>query len=115
MKIGCNIRKIREMKNIRQDYIAQQLNLSLTSYGKIERDEVDLNLTRVHQIACVLDVSVNLLISFNVNDILSISKQDVFYYQQVIGFMQENIRQLNLENSKLLQMLEKVTSMQSHL
>lgn len=60
MNIGCNIRKIRELKNIKQDYIAHKLNLSLTSYGKIERNEVDINLSRVHQIADVLDVSINL-------------------------------------------------------
>ena len=109
MKIGCNIRKIREMKNIKQDYIAHQLSLSLTSYGKIERDEVELSLTRINQIAKVLDVSINLVIFFDVNDILSLPKRDDFYYQQVITFMQENIRQLTAENSKLIQMVEKMT------
>lgn len=51
MKLGNNIRKIREIRNIKQDYIAQQLGISLTSYGKLERDEVEITIVRANTIA----------------------------------------------------------------
>lgn len=114
MNIGCNIRKIRELKNIKQDYIAHKLNLSLTSYGKIERNEVDINLSRVHQIADVLDVSINLLIGFDAGALLSSSKRDYYVYEQVIKSQQEQISQLSVENSKLIQIIETITSTERH-
>lgn len=38
--------------------MAKSLGLSITGYGKIERDEVDISLNRLEDIAKVLDVNI---------------------------------------------------------
>ena len=45
-----NIRKIRELRNYTQEYMADQLGLSVSGYGKIERSDSDINLSRITQI-----------------------------------------------------------------
>jgi transcriptional regulator with XRE-family HTH domain len=35
MKLGKNIKKLRELKNYTQQYLADELGISLSAYGKI--------------------------------------------------------------------------------
>jgi transcriptional regulator with XRE-family HTH domain len=66
-----NIRKIRELRNYTQEYMADQLGLSVSGYGKIERSDSDINLSRITQIAEILDVSRAVLLEFNSDEILT--------------------------------------------
>ncbi len=52
-----NIRKIRELKGLTREYVAAELKMSSSGYGKIERGEVDLTISRLFKIAEVLNVS----------------------------------------------------------
>lgn len=54
--IGDNLRKFRELKNITRERMASELNLSLSGYGKIERDEVQLTVARIKQISDILEI-----------------------------------------------------------
>lgn len=65
-----NIRKIRELRNYTQEYMADQLGLSVSGYGKIERSDSDINLSRITQIAEILNVSRTSLLEFNSDDML---------------------------------------------
>jgi transcriptional regulator with XRE-family HTH domain len=56
MKVGENIRKIREIKGIKQDDLASMLGITQAAYSKIERNETDLTLPRLSQIAEKLGV-----------------------------------------------------------
>ncbi len=56
MKVGENIRKIRELRGIKQDDLATMLGITQTAYSKIERNETDLTLPRLSQIADKLGV-----------------------------------------------------------
>lgn len=47
MKIGNRIRKVREIKGYSQENLASELGMSITGYGKIERDEVSINMDRL--------------------------------------------------------------------
>ena len=58
MKVGEKIRKIRELKGIKQEDIATALGITQTSYSKIERDETELSLSRLTDIAEKLEVKV---------------------------------------------------------
>ena len=66
-----NIRKIRELRNYTQAYMADQLGLSVSGYGKIERSDSDINLSRITQIAEILNVSRAVLLEFNSDEILT--------------------------------------------
>jgi transcriptional regulator with XRE-family HTH domain len=69
MGIGNNIKKIRELKNYTQSYMASQLDLSIGGYGKIERDETDIRLSRLNEIAKVLETNLVTILEFNSSNI----------------------------------------------
>lgn len=50
--------------------MAEQLGLSVSGYGKIERSDSDINLSRITQIAEILNVSRAVLLEFNSEEIL---------------------------------------------
>lgn len=57
MDIGPTIRKLREARNITQEYMASRLNIGVTAYGNIERSDVKrLPVERVFEIAAILQV-----------------------------------------------------------
>jgi transcriptional regulator with XRE-family HTH domain len=62
MKIGKNIRSIRELKNYKQDYMADQLGITQRAYSKIENDEVAINVDKLYDIANILQVQVSELL-----------------------------------------------------
>ena len=62
-----NIKKIRELKNLTRDYVADELKMSTSGYGKIERGEVDLTVSKLEKIAEVLDVSIEFIFRFDVS------------------------------------------------
>lgn len=68
-KIGSSIRKIREIKGLKQETVALKLGLTTNGYGKIERGESQINLDRLNQIAEIFDVNPNDILNFDENTI----------------------------------------------
>lgn len=54
--IGYNIKKVREERNLTQDYVASELKISTLAYGNIERGKSLPNTKRLKEIADILDV-----------------------------------------------------------
>ena len=77
LKIGENIKKIRELKNITREQIAHDLKMSLSNYSKIERSEIDLTISRVYEIATVLGVDVSQVLNFDSSQVFNIQNNDV--------------------------------------
>lgn len=55
--IGEKIRIRRLLKNYSQEYMAFMLEISQAAYSNLERDETELTIKRVYEIAEVLEVS----------------------------------------------------------
>lgn len=55
MKLGERIKKIRELKNLTQDFMAEQLRMTQSSYSKLEKRN-DIQFSKLEQIAKVLGV-----------------------------------------------------------
>ena len=55
--IVANIRKIREYRNYTQDYLAAKLRISQNAYSKIELGYSNITLSRLIEIAAILEVS----------------------------------------------------------
>ena len=51
------IKQIRELKNMRQEHIAQQLGISTRAYSKIETGETQLTINRLNEISEALKIS----------------------------------------------------------
>ncbi|GAA4326707.1 hypothetical protein GCM10023149_29680 [Mucilaginibacter gynuensis] len=56
-KIGEMIRIQRTIKGYNQEYMAFELNISQSTYSKMERDESEITLTRIYEIAEILEIS----------------------------------------------------------
>lgn len=65
MKIGKNIRKVRELNDFNQETVAKMLGMSAVAYGRIERNESDISLKRIDQIAKVLNTDIETLLNFD--------------------------------------------------
>lgn len=116
MKIGENIRKIREMKGVTQEYLASQLNISPQAFGKIEREETKLDFGRLEEIAKHLDVDPLDIIKFDENNIFnntfnnhaSVYNQSTYNNDpRLIEVLQQEVEQLRLSSKLLIQFLEK--------
>ena len=62
--IGENIRKIRKLLDIKQSAMAEMLELSVTSYGKLERNEVEIKPERLKQIAAIFEMDLIYILNF---------------------------------------------------
>ena len=56
-RIGDKIRIRRLMKNYSQEYMAFMLDISQAAYSNLEREETELTLRRVYEIAEILEMS----------------------------------------------------------
>ncbi len=64
-QVGSNIRKIREIKNFTQDFMASDLEMTRETYGKLEQGVHNIKLETVFKIASILQVTVNQLLDFD--------------------------------------------------
>ena len=86
--IGENIKKLRELKSFTRESIASNLKMSLSNYSKIERGEIDLTISRIHEIANVLEVDISQILNFDATQIFNISNNNLV---QGIGAKAENM------------------------
>jgi len=63
--VAANIRKIRELRNYTQDYLAAKLDISQNAYSKIELGYSNITLNRLLCIADVLEADVAELLTID--------------------------------------------------
>lgn len=101
------IRLIRELKGITRDHMASELRLTVSGYGKIERGEVDLTLTKLYQIAKILNVDVFRLFDFEVTKAFNLILQEDSSIQTNGNYLNPTNAQNILTDGKYLKLLEK--------
>ncbi len=89
------LRRIRQEKNLTQENLAIDLNMSLTGYSKIERGETDINFSRLQKIADYYNLSIIELLSFgNIEvkerkcDCLK-AKEQIEYFNKIIKILEK--------------------------
>ncbi len=60
--IGRHIRDARKQKNMTQEQVAEAIDISLQHYGKVERGDRHINLTRLAELSILLDVPIEKLV-----------------------------------------------------
>ena len=55
-EINLKIKQLRELKSYTQEYMADKLNVSNSTYSRIETGQQDITISRLAEIAAVLDV-----------------------------------------------------------
>ena len=71
MLINEKIRLLRQQKGLSQAKMARQLNMSKNGYGNIERGQTNLSLTKLKQIAAILDENLMELVKGNDKNIIN--------------------------------------------
>lgn len=125
MHIGDKIRKVRELKGYKQEYVADQLGMSVTAYGNLERGDSSPSFDRLEEISKVLDVAVqdilNIPEEFNIQHISNSSNVGFNYYNQnndkenpvfialreTISYQQKEIEYLREQNKMFMELLGK--------
>jgi transcriptional regulator with XRE-family HTH domain len=100
--IGARIRKIREEKNISQENMAIELDLTQSNYGRLEKDDKRLTVPKLQKISEVLKVSVSYL--FNEQSSKVIHQHD---NENPCAYNVEHLHQNNKEiTDKLIEQYE---------
>lgn len=121
MDVGNKIKKFREQRNYTQQYMSDRLNISQNTYSKIETGGIKLTVERLNQIAEVLEVPIEQILSsdnqvFNFNN----SQVEKFYgyietlhednkelTQKTIEILNSQLEYLKKENEKLISQINK--------
>lgn len=101
--IAKNIRKIRELKNYKQEYIANELNISVRGYSKIENEETQITVNRLVEIANILEVDPMEIIQFDSNKVIN-NNQDFD-----LQFLIDSVENINKQNKIILEYISKKT------
>lgn len=103
--IGEKIRNIRELKNLTQDYMAEQLGMTQAGYSKIESGTSKVSYSKLLEISKVLDVSLE--------DIMAFDSQKYFNsFNNVKGNNNGSVT-IHIEDSEIKQLYEdKITLLQ---
>ena len=70
------IRKIREERGIKQEYIADKMGITQSSYGRLEKDDNRLTVNKLIQISAILDIAVSVLFGEKATNIIHENKGD---------------------------------------
>lgn len=98
MKVN-NIKHFRELKKLSQEDMADKLNISPSTYGKIERGETNIIHKHLREIANILDVEVHQLLpeyiinNFENNNIHRIVQTD-HYHEKESNLSEKDLIQL---------------------
>lgn len=119
--IGNKIKKFREQKNYTQQYMSDRLNISQNTYSKIETGGIKLTVERLNQIAEVLEVPIEQILSSD-NQVFNFHNSNIekFYgyietlhednkelTQKTIEILSSQLEYLKKENEKLLSHINK--------
>ncbi|MCC7050249.1 MAG: helix-turn-helix transcriptional regulator, partial [Bacteroidia bacterium] len=77
--LGIKIKKIREIKNISQDYMAKHLGLSQAAYSGIESGKTKLSEQKLQTIAGVLKVEPEVIKNFNEQVVFNSCSQSGYF------------------------------------
>jgi transcriptional regulator with XRE-family HTH domain len=72
MNLGHKIKKLRELKNLTQEFVANEIGCTQSAYSKIESGG-DLSFRKLEQIAGVLGLELQDILSFNENVVFNIT------------------------------------------
>ena len=71
-EIYKKIKAMRVLKGWSQEDIAGRLGMAVNSYSKIERGETDVNLSRLAQIADIMEIDLSQLLELNGHNVLHV-------------------------------------------
>jgi transcriptional regulator with XRE-family HTH domain len=119
MHIGHKIKKLRELKNLTQTHLAQELGVTQSAYSKIEIGESEVTYSKLEKISSVLGMKPEDVITFNESMVFNvmnnqnggnvfgdinntISETERQLYQDQITLLKDEVAYLKLMLEKVL-------------
>jgi transcriptional regulator with XRE-family HTH domain len=101
--IGQKIKKIREIKGFKQDYMADNLEITQQSYSNIESNKIDVSFSKIEQIAKLFGMRLEDLLTFDERVVFNLNAQHTHAVSGIYNsnFPQE-LKQLYEEQIQLL-------------
>ncbi|MGQ0826996.1 MAG: helix-turn-helix domain-containing protein [Bacteroidota bacterium] len=116
--IGNKIKKIRELRNYTQEFVANRLGISQNAYSKIETNQTRVTTGRLKELSELLNVpdyellkSDSDIFNFNNNQIQNAYVNNLYenqkdLYENVITHLKDEIAHLRQEKNKLLELIK---------
>jgi len=112
-KIENNETKVKgeRLRNYTQSYVAEQLNISVSGYGKIERNETDISLSRLMQISKILETDFNTILNFDKQNVFNLQHNNIanaiVQNQQILDKpIDDRVKRLEQDNLELKKSVE---------
>jgi transcriptional regulator with XRE-family HTH domain len=103
MELTEKIKELRKKRDWSQEIVANKLNISLNSYGALERGETDIRLSRVEELARIFEVDISF---FFINDAEKTSRRKGDMNRRLDDITVEDYHLLEIEKYKLERDLE---------
>ena len=110
--IGQKLKNIRELKNLKQEYVAERLGISTRAYSKIETEETQLTIKRLNEISEILGVSPQEIIGFETSIVFNNGNNqnggeysNTIYNQTEIEHVERLYKKLLEEKERTIQLL----------
>jgi transcriptional regulator with XRE-family HTH domain len=114
--IGEKIRKIRNLRGYSQEYMGARLKMSQNNYSRIELDQINITLSTLAEIAGVLEIGIQEIMSFNETNLFrspllgeAADTKPGYTPAQgpIVNLLQEEIVSLREDKRRLMSLLEK--------
>lgn len=93
-EVGTKIRKLRELKDYTQEYMASSLGITQSTYAKIEKNETPISLSRLDEIAKVLEIDPLNILTFDKEQVINNNYYAKVQYGPYIDQRQASAAQL---------------------
>jgi transcriptional regulator with XRE-family HTH domain len=74
--VGTKVKKLRELRNFTQSYMAERLGIAQSSYSTIESGESDITLSRLDEISKILGMRLEDVMAFDEKMVFNIATQN---------------------------------------
>jgi transcriptional regulator with XRE-family HTH domain len=99
MELSEKIKELRKKRDWSQEIVANKLNISLNSYGALERGETDIKLSRIDELAKIFEVDISF---FFINDAEKTSRRKGDMNRRLDDINVDDYHQLECNNCKLM-------------
>lgn len=103
LEIGKKIKKIRELRNYTQDYMASKLDVSQSTYARFEKDDSDITISKLEKISEILDIKIQDLINFSDKFIFNNYTANQANQGYIVNQFSDNEKKLYEDKIKLLE------------
>lgn len=98
MELSEKIKELRKKRDWSQEIVANKLNISLNSYGALERGETDIKLSRLEELARIFEADISF---FFINDSEKTSRRKGDMNRRLDDITIEDYHLLEIEKYKL--------------